>query len=735
MHCVLLLILLHCCKLNAQDNVFTINSVALRADPSEQVNNGESVTLKCSADISKREQFQLNYTFSFFKDGKALVNNTLQQELAEYTITKARFSDSGMYECALNVEGKKKVSKSLTVKVKGIMKPVLTVQKTEVTEGETVSLCCKVLEEEPPFYFTFYKTRQTPPGVTQEWHRQEIKENFAKLEYPIDAGDTILFFGCKVQINSAIGSEMSELSDRTIVTVVEPFSIPNITIHPPQNITEGDNMRVECTTVLRHHQDQTEIIIQKNKVILNSTKSRQSVKYSKVATVEDNGNYTCKVELGSVSKISTVNVVVAELFSKPMLVHHKRNWDENSFLRIVCRVDSSLPIHFSVMKDNRLMANNSVYNVTKVRVADTGSYVCRAEIKGIVKESDPVQLNVFAPVSQPVLSQSSSQVVVGKLFSLHCYSSRGTLPILYTLYRGGKPINSTAVTVNRSAEFWVNATNVHAPGDYACSAENGHSVPQQSTGLNITVIVPVGNINMTRLPNEDVEDGTDLTLFCTVGSGSYPIEFNFFRENNPKSLHKVTEKKKRTAVWHRVGLTSQDGGKYFCRADNQAKSHIDSNMMIVRVVLASWKKWLIAIIIVLILLGVTIAASWWYFRKKAKVFSPYEGKGSPMELTSSTAATNSMGEKLTSQQNNEGDFYYGSVYNENGENNHIKSKEDNQGPDLENSEVEYTEVEVSVPDPYRAPITEKTETVYTEIRKASNDAGGNRHSVTNRKFT
>uniref|UniRef100_A0ACB8EMH8 Uncharacterized protein n=1 Tax=Sphaerodactylus townsendi TaxID=933632 RepID=A0ACB8EMH8_9SAUR len=94
-----------------------------------------------------------------------------------------------------------------------------------------------------------------------------------------------------------------------------------------------------------------------------------------------------------------------------------------------------------------------------------------------------------------------------------------------------------------------------------------------------------------------------------------------------------------------------------------------------------------------------------------------------MELDGSMAATNSMGEKLTSGLNNEGELYYGSGYKDNDEN-HMTSKEDNKGPDLESTEVEYTEVEVAAPDPYRGPVTRRNDTVYTEIRKSMNDLLG-----------
>lgn len=88
------------------------------------------------------------------------------------------------------------------------------------------------------------------------------------------------------------------------------FTNPKLTVKSPRNITEGDRIDIECTTVLAREYD-IEILIQKDKKILSSARSQKSVTYSAIATVENNGTYTCKVELGSVSKTSSMNIVVA----------------------------------------------------------------------------------------------------------------------------------------------------------------------------------------------------------------------------------------------------------------------------------------------------------------------------------------------------------------------------------------------------------------------------------------
>ncbi|XP_015284898.1 PREDICTED: platelet endothelial cell adhesion molecule isoform X2 [Gekko japonicus] len=709
MYCVLVLILLHCCKLKAQDNVVTLNEPVLSASPSKEVQNGELVTLNCSVETVKSGNFVPNYTFKISRYDDLLVSITSEQEWVLHRIYPARFSHSGEYYCEVNVNGKTKTSNVLLLRVKGIMKPKLTVQKTQVTEGENVLLRCEVTGENPPFYFTFYKIRHSPSNSSVSKTKLEKTENFAEVEFPVNEGDTLLFFECVVKISLAVVSETSEPSNREVIGVAEPFSVPNITVYPP-NVVEGDNILIKCTTILsRRHE--IEMILQKDKNILNNSRGGESVTYSAVATMENSGNYTCKVELGRVSKTVTVNVVVAELFSKPILHTSKKDLDEGGTIEMSCLLNSSLLLNVSLMKDNTFLMASTSYAFTAY-IANSGVYDCRAETKGIIKKSDPVRIRVYSPVSKPRFLFTEG-AVLGRPFVLRCYSENGTLPITYTLYRGNITIGQTEVENDVLAEFKDNATTEHRQGEYKCEAKNGHSKKFQSNGLNITVITPVYKISLRNLLHGDLEDGQDLFLICSVTSGSFFIEFNFFKENEAHSLHKVTENKNYATTWHKPGLTSQDAGKYFCTADNSAKSRLQSNRIIIKIILASWKKWLIALFVVVILLGMG-GTFWWYFRKKGKA------KGTSMELDGSMPPNNSMGEKLTLGTNNDGELYYGPGYKEEGEN-HVKSKEDNKGPDLENTEVEYTEVEVAVPDPYRAPVTKRNETVYTEIRKSLNE--------------
>ncbi|XP_027673275.2 platelet endothelial cell adhesion molecule isoform X1 [Chelonia mydas] len=721
MYFAVLVILLHCPSLKAQDSVITINNVELTV-PSQKVKNGMSIELTCIVDISKSTSFWMQHAFLFYKDDSLLYNTTSEQDRAHYKIFPARFADSGSYKCSVQANGKIKSSDDLDVQVEGLSQPKLTALKTELKEGEVVTLRCEEPEEKPPFIFVFKKL--LPSQLPQVKKKQELKENFASVEFPVEEGDRILRFQCIAQVNSAVGSETSEPSNVTLVTVVEPFSHPKLTSKSPRNVTEGDKIDIVCTTILAREYE-IEILIQKDRRILNSARGQNSLTYSTIATVENNGNYTCKVELGRVSKTTSMNIVVEELFAKPILTPSLTDLDENQRLSLWCHINGSPKANFSIVKrppENGILLKTSSNFTIQAQVNDTGSYVCRAEIKGIIKESNPVQITVYAPVSEPVLSvaNSSTEMVLGETLLLRCQSMSGTPPINYTLFRGNRLIHTITVFNNTYAEFRDRQTKLNNLREYRCEASNRHSYAKRSSyKMNITVIAPIRNISFGSLPNGEVEDGGDINFLCIVGEGSLPIDFRIFKQNDQKPLFYESKMETRV-VWQKKSLNKQDAGKYFCEASNRARVTVRSNLLTVKVILASWQKGFIALF-VLAVIAIAASGFWWYWRKKEK------GKHPSMEMSGSTAATNSTSEKLESGQNHHTEFYPGSGYIEDSES-PVKSTGENKGPDHESAEVEYTEVEVSTSDPYKAPVKKGTDTVYSEIRKANNDSGENRHS-------
>ncbi|KAM6377116.1 platelet endothelial cell adhesion molecule isoform 2-T2 [Pluvialis apricaria] len=714
MYLALLVIFLQCSELYTQEEVFTFNAVEIKVQPSVKVKNGAPVSIVCHADISKNTDFQLKHNFTIFKDGKLVFMTVSDKGDAQYEIPMARSSDTGDYECTVEAGRKTKSSNSLHVWVTGMTKPILTAEKKEVLEGDVVKLRCELPEEVPPLYFFFRKIKMN--STPKEKHVFEPYRNFSVVEFSVEEGDNILQFDCFGRRTVKLEFENSEHSNKTLVTVREPFIKPTLSAKPSNNITEGDRIQFECSTVVARMRD-IEIILQKNKTILNSVRDEKILKYSAIATLEDSGEYLCKVEQGRASKTTKLNVDVSELFPKPILAASMNKLDENTELTLSCSISGFRKANFSILRKNSngdIWLKNSRNLTMRVNVNDTGSYICKAEVKGIVKESKPVRINVYAPVSKPTLSVIGGlpEVVLGKPLRLICHSVTGTPPITFTFYKGNEikkiVINDTYAT------FLDENIRRNDKRGYKCDARNNHSSGVKTSNiLNITVIVPIRNASLGSIPYGEVEDGSETAFLCSVKEGSWPILFRIFRKTDHEVLLFEKSENADRVMWRKEAMNRQDTGTYYCIASNRANVDVKSHPITISVILASWQKGVIAAFVLIPIAGAVALTLWWFLWKKKKA------KGPSVEMSGSALATNLTSEKLT-RQHNDGDYYSGSGYIEDSEN-HMKSTDESKGPDLESAEVEYTEVEVSTLDPHRAPVQKGTETVYSEIRKANNE--------------
>ncbi|KFW10309.1 Platelet endothelial cell adhesion molecule, partial [Fulmarus glacialis] len=673
--------------------VFTFNTVEIKVQPSVKVKNGAPMSIVCHADISKSTDFQLKHNFTIFKDGKLVFMTVSDKGDAQYEISIARSSDTGEYECTVEAGGKTKSSNSVHVWVTGMTKPILTAEKKEVLEGEVVKLRCELPEEVPPLYFFFRKIKMN--STPKEKLVFEPYRNFSVVEFCVEEGDNILQFDCFGRRNVKLEFESSEHSNKTLVTVREPFIKPTLNAKPSSNITEGDRIQLECSTVVARMRD-IEIILQKNKTILNSVRDEKLLKYSAVATLEDSGEYLCKVEQGRASKTTKLNVIVAELFPKPILVASMSKLDENKELTLSCSISGFRKANFSILRKNSngdIWLKNSRNLTMRVNVNDTGSYICKAEVKGIVKESKPVRINVYAPVSKPTLSVVSGlpEVVLGKPLRLICRSVTGTPPITFTFYKGNElkkiVINDTYAT------FLDENIRQNDERGYKCDARNNHSSGMKTSNiLNITVIVLCRGLNPNCVGFK-VEDGSETAFLCSVKEGSWPIHFRIFRKTDHEVLLFEKIENADRVTWRKETMNRQDTGTYYCMASNRANVDVKSRPITISVILAAWQKGLVAAFVLIPIAGAVTLTLWWFLCKKKKA------KGPSMEMSGSALATNLTSEKLT-RQHNDGDYYSGSGYIEDSEN-HMKATDENKGPDLESAEVEYTEVEVSTLDPHR----------------------------------
>uniref|UniRef100_A0A8B9NFK3 Platelet endothelial cell adhesion molecule n=1 Tax=Accipiter nisus TaxID=211598 RepID=A0A8B9NFK3_9AVES len=662
MYLALLVFFLQCSELYTQERVFTFNTVEIKVQPSVKVKNGAPMSIVCRADISKSTNFQLKHNFTIFKDGKLVFMTVSNKGDAQYEIPMARSSDTGEYECTVEAGGKTKSSNSLHVWVTGMTKPILTAEKKEVLEGEVVKLRCELPEEVPPLYFVFRKTKMN--STPKEKFVFEPYKNFSVVEFSVEEGDNILQFDCFGKRNVKLEFESSEYSNKTLVTVREPFIKPTLKAKPSSNITEGDRIQFECSTVVARMHD-IEIILQKNRTILNSTvykyvdeysvRDEKLLKYSALATLEDSGEYLCKVEQGRTSKTTKLNVVVSELFPKPILAASMSKLDENKELTLSCSISGFRKANFSILRKNSngdIWLKNSRNLTMRVNVNDTGSYICKAEVKGIVKESRPVRINVYAPVSKPTLSVVSGlpEVVLGKPLRLICRSVMGTPPITFTFYKGNNEVKKVVIN-DTYATFLDENIRPNDKRGYKCDARNNHSSGMKTSNiLNVTVIVPIRNASLGSIPYGEVEDGSETAFLCSVKEGSWPIHFRIFRKTDRDILLFEKSENADRVMWRKEAMNRQDTGTYYCMASNRANVDVKSHPITISVILAAWQKGIIAAFVLIPIAGAATLTLWWFLCKKKKA------KGPSMEMSGSALATNLTSEKLT-RQHNDGDYY------------------------------------------------------------------------------
>ncbi|XP_039332239.1 platelet endothelial cell adhesion molecule isoform X1 [Saimiri boliviensis] len=716
-----LLALLLCSSLEGQENSFTINTVDMKSLPDWTVHNGKNLTLQCTADVSTTSYVKPQHRMLFYKDDVLFYNVSSTESTESYFIPKARVYDSGTYKCTVIVNNKEKTTQEYQVLVTGVPSPSVTLDKKEAIQGGVVRVNCSVPEEKAPIHFTIEKLGLNSKIVKQKREKTSRDQNFVTLEFPIEEQDSVITFRCQARIISGIHVQTSEYTKSDLVTVRESFSMPKFHISPTGMITEGDQLHIKCTIQVTHlAQEFPEIIIQKDKAIVANSKHGNEAVYSVMATVEQSGNYTCKVESSRIAKVSSVVVNITELFSKPKLESSSERLDQGQKLSLFCSIPGMTTANFTILKEDTVVSQTSNFSKT-VSEWDSGTYICTAGIGKVVKKSNTVQIVVCEMLSRPRISHNTQfEVIKGQTIEVSCQSISGTSPISYQLFKNTESLESCTKSSNDPAVFKDNPTE---DVRYYCAVNNCHSQDRLlSEALRVKVIAPVDEVQISILSNTVVESGADIVLQCAVTEGSDPITYSFYREKETKPFFQRTLNDTHT-FWAKSQASKEHEGQYYCTAfnrANQASSIPRSKILTVTVVLAPWKKGLIAVVVIGVIIALLIVGAKCYFLRKSKA------KQMPVEMSRpAVPLLNSNNEKM-SDPSMEANSHYG--HKDDVGNHAMKPINDNKEP--RNSDVQYTEVQVSSAEPHKDLGKKGTETVYSEIRKAAPDAMENRYSRT-----
>lgn len=711
---VLLTLLLYS-SLQAQENSFTINTIQMDSLPSWKVQNGHNLTLQCLVDISTTSKVRPQHLVLFYKDDVLVYNVSSREHIESFFIPQARVFHSGMYKCTAILNNKEKTTPEHEVLVIGVPNPTVTLDKKEVTEGGVVTVNCSVKEEKPPIYFKIEKVELDTKAVKQK-REKNSKQNSVQMDFPIEEQDHMLVFRCKATIMSGITLQTSEFTRSELVTVQESFSTPKFHVRPSGMIIEGDQVNIKCTVQVTHLvQEFPEIIIQKDKAIVATSKRNHEAVYSVMAMVENSGRYTCKVESNRISKVSSIMVNITELFPKPKLEFSSSLLDQGNRLDLFCSVPGTPSANFSIQKEDTVFSQDQNYSII-AREWDSGVYSCTAGIGKVVKRSDPVQINVCEMLSKPrIFHDAKAELIKGHAIAVSCQSINGTAPVTYSLLKARDVFHTLTVNSNHPVTFTDKPTK---DVEYQCLADNCHSHPQLfSEILRVKVIAAVNEVTLSILSSTEVQSGDEMVLRCSVKEGTGPITFQFYKEKDNRPFHE-TILNETQAFWIEKQASKKQEGRYYCVASNRA-NFATSDTLTVRVFLAPWKKGLIAVVVIGVIIATLIVAAKCYFLRKVRA------KQKPVEMSRPAAPLLNSNSEKASDPNVEANSHYG--YDDVGND---AMKPINQNKDPQNMDVEYTEVEVSPPEPHQALGTRATETVYSEIRKVDPNCVESRYSRT-----
>ncbi|XP_042576835.1 platelet endothelial cell adhesion molecule-like isoform X2 [Cyprinus carpio] len=578
----------------------TIDHVTLTVLPANNVESGTDVILRCEASVSQSLSQTLTYFFRLLQNDQVIYTKNISTSVMEHSLSSARVSNSGHYQCSVHIYDKHKMSNSLSLSVTGLQTPMLKVKSDIVSEGEDITATCSAPEETGNMIFYFFENDLEVKRVTS--NSNSVKTILTTQKR------TEIYLQCAYMVMMHPNAGFSNKSNKVKVIVRDLDVItPQISISPKGNVVEGDMVQITCKV---NYPSDLELYLTKNNTVLHE--SHTTFRKSLVVRAEDSGEYVCKAEKGSVQKMAVSPLHVAELFSKPILRMSPDEVFEGERFTLTCssNVISSVKIgkadiKYVLLKDGQRISAVAKYEDT-ASPATNGKYYCMATAKKVYKTSSLHDVKAKVPVSAPVV-YAVDEVIVGKTFRISCEAENGTLPITYTLLKTRIPVAHRRV-VEAADRAIFNITSISFPEDintFTCQAYNGgSSFSKTSEPLRAPVIVPVSRPVLE--PKElTVTEGSDLPLICRVHQGTYPITFTWY--HNRVMLLSSIQKLRSLEGRHVIKDIDRDQrGDYYCEASNYASEPKKSYPARIGVSLAQWKKAVIGVFCILLLVAIVI---------------------------------------------------------------------------------------------------------------------------------
>nr|XP_035925715.1 Fc receptor-like protein 5 isoform X9 [Halichoerus grypus] len=288
--------------------------------------------------------------------------------------------------------------------------------------------------------------------------------------------------------------------------------------------------------------------------------------------VRDSGEYRCQTEGSPLS--DGVSLIFS---SAKLILQAPPSVFEGDSVTLMCRakaekVDTAWKTRTLYKNGNVLMDldENSNFHIEHAGLKDNGEYHCtESETHCCSVSSNTIKIQVQELFPRPVLRANPSLATPGSPVILTCETQlspqKSDIQLSFHFFRDGHILESSSKSFLKISIPSI--TGNKDPPYYWCEAWAGTpSVYKQSQKFQIPVQIPVSRPVLTlSTPGARAVEGDSLTLSCEAKTGSYPIVYQFLREE--VVLRKMKATFGGTVTFH-ISLTAEHSGTYSCTADN-----------------------------------------------------------------------------------------------------------------------------------------------------------------------
>ncbi|XP_053064874.1 Fc receptor-like protein 5 isoform X5 [Acinonyx jubatus] len=341
----------------------------------------------------------------------------------------------------------------------------------------------------------------------------------------------------------------------------EAVAKPVISLHPPWTVVfTGETVTLTCH-VLHLHAPQK---IKRFLWYLEGRMLRETP--GNTLEVRDSGQYRCQTQDSLPSDHVSLTFSSANLILQaPPFVF------EGDSVVLRCRANAEITLDTTTLHRRgevlSVSDESSDFRIEQASLKDNGDYRCSGFKNGCCSySSNTINIEVQELFPRPVLTASLSPTVSGKSVTLTCKTQlpplRSDVKLWFRFFKDDDMLQLGSESFLKIPTL---TTRSRDPPYYWCEAQRGSSgVCKQSQKSQLRVQIPVSRPVLTLSPHgASVPEGHTVTLTCKAESGSFPILYQFLREEVVIQKMEPTQGMKSV-----MSLRAEHSGNYYCTADN-----------------------------------------------------------------------------------------------------------------------------------------------------------------------